>query len=79
MSGEESAEQVRLRAERLVLNPAGADTDPELATLPRENPARLQVPILAETDLQTVLGTLDSEAPEVCVIDSVQTSGTPPS
>ena len=61
VSGEESAEQVRLRAERLVRRrPSG------------ENPA-LKVPILAETDLETVLGTLAGEAPEVCVIDSVQT------
>jgi len=54
VSGEESAEQVRLRAERL-------------------SPGALRVPILAETDLDTVLGTLAGEAPEVCVIDSVQT------
>jgi len=54
VSGEESPEQVRLRAERL---PAGA----------------LQVPVIAETDLDTVLATLAQEAPEVCVIDSVQT------
>jgi DNA repair protein RadA/Sms len=61
VSGEESAEQVRLRAERLVLDPA--------------HPAgsALKVPILAETDLDTVLGTLAGESPEVCVIDSVQT------
>ncbi len=61
VSGEESAEQVRLRAERLVLDPA--------------YPAgsALKVPILAETDLETVLGTLAGEAPDVCVIDSVQT------
>jgi DNA repair protein RadA/Sms len=72
VSGEESAEQVRLRAERLVLNPADSGAGPALATLPGENPA-LQVPILAETDLETVLGTLAGEAPEVCVIDSVQT------
>jgi DNA repair protein RadA/Sms len=64
VSGEESAAQVRLRAERL---PGGA----------------LEVPILAETDLDTVLDTLASHAPRVCVIDSVQTlragelSGTP--
>ena len=62
VSGEESAEQVRLRAERLVFD----------AGRPGENPA-LKVPILAETDLETVLGTLAGEAPEVCVIDSVQT------
>ncbi len=54
VSGEESAAQIRLRAERL---PSGA----------------LDVPVLAETDLDTVLATLDHERPEVCVIDSVQT------
>jgi DNA repair protein RadA/Sms len=56
VSGEESAEQVRLRAERLA---TGA----------------LYVPVLAETDLDTVLDTLSAHAPEVCVIDSVQTLG----
>jgi len=63
VSGEESAEQVRLRAERLVLDPA----DP--------TPGRhaLEVPIIAETDLDVVLDTLDTHAPRVCVIDSVQT------
>jgi DNA repair protein RadA/Sms len=54
VSGEESAAQIRLRAERL---PGAA----------------LEVPTLAETDLDTVLATLDAERPEVCVIDSVQT------
>jgi DNA repair protein RadA/Sms len=54
VSGEESAAQIRLRAERL-----GA--------------AALSVPVLAETDLDTVLATLEAERPEVCVIDSVQT------
>jgi DNA repair protein RadA/Sms len=54
VSGEESAEQVRLRAERLA-------------------PGALEVPILAETDLDAVLDTLASHAPRVCVIDSVQT------
>jgi DNA repair protein RadA/Sms len=54
VSGEESAEQVRLRAERLA-------------------PGALKVPILAETDLDTVLDTLAGVAPHACVIDSVQT------
>jgi DNA repair protein RadA/Sms len=54
VSAEESAEQVRLRAERLA-------------------PGALGVPILAETDLDAVLDTLAVEAPQVCVIDSVQT------
>src|SRR3954451_25221668 len=53
VSGEESAAQVKLRAERL-------------------GPAALQVPIVAETDLDAVLATLEAERPDVCVIDSVQ-------
>ncbi len=53
VSGEESAAQVRLRAERLG---AGA----------------LAVPIVAETDLDTVLATVEAERPDVCVVDSVQ-------
>ena len=58
VSGEESAAQIRLRAERL---PGAA----------------LDVPVLAETDLDTVLATLDAERPEVCVVDSVQTLHAP--
>jgi DNA repair protein RadA/Sms len=33
----------------------------------------LAVPVLAETDLDTIVATLEAEKPEVCVIDSVQT------
>jgi DNA repair protein RadA/Sms len=54
VSAEESAAQVRLRAQRL------------------EQSAALSIPVLAETDLHTVLATLERERPEVCVIDSVQ-------
>jgi DNA repair protein RadA/Sms len=57
VSGEESAAQIRLRAERLIAATTGA----------------LDVPVLAETDLDTILATLRAERPEVCVIDSVQT------
>ncbi|HWC26890.1 MAG TPA: DNA repair protein RadA [Solirubrobacteraceae bacterium] len=57
VSGEESAAQIRLRAERLTGATAGA----------------LDVPVLAETDLETILATLRAERPEVCVVDSVQT------
>jgi DNA repair protein RadA/Sms len=53
VSGEESAAQVKLRAERL-----GAHA--------------LEVPIVADTDLEAVLATLEAERPEVCVVDSVQ-------
>jgi DNA repair protein RadA/Sms len=58
VSAEESAEQVKLRAERLDHNRAHS---------------ALRVPILAEADLELVLDALAAEAPEVCVIDSVQT------
>src|SRR3954465_690149 len=54
VSGEESAAQVKLRAERL-------------------GPDALRVPIVAETDLEAVEATIEAEAPEVCVVDSVQT------
>ena len=54
VSGEESASQVRLRAERL-----GA-------------PA-LEVRVLAENSLETILATIESEKPAVVVIDSIQT------
>ncbi|MEO6496290.1 MAG: DNA repair protein RadA [Solirubrobacteraceae bacterium] len=54
VSGEESASQVRLRAERL-------------------GEAALSVPVIAETDLDTVLATIEAVKPDVCVIDSVQT------
>src|SRR3954447_8474643 len=54
VSGEESAAQVRLRAERLGEHALG-------------------VPIVAETDLETVVATLEVERPDVCVVDSVQT------
>jgi DNA repair protein RadA/Sms len=37
----------------------------------------LDVPVLAETDLETVLATVAAERPEVCVIDSVQTLHAP--
>lgn len=54
VSGEESAAQVRIRAERL-------------------GPAALDVPVIAESSLETVLATVEEERPDVCVIDSIQT------
>jgi DNA repair protein RadA/Sms len=53
VSGEESAAQVRLRAERL-------------------GPNALRVPIVTETDLDSVAATIETERPDVCVVDSVQ-------
>ena len=53
VAGEESPEQVRLRAERI-----GATAG---------------VGVLAETELETVCATIEATAPEVCVVDSIQT------
>jgi DNA repair protein RadA/Sms len=58
VSGEESAAQVRLRAERL-------------------GESALRVPVIAETDLDAVIATIEGERPDVCVIDSVQTLHAP--
>src|SRR5437763_1206710 len=33
----------------------------------------MRIPVLAETDLESVVATLEQELPEVCVVDSVQT------
>ncbi|MBO0767236.1 MAG: DNA repair protein RadA [Solirubrobacterales bacterium] len=54
VSAEESAAQIRLRAQRL-------------------GGSALEIPVIAETDLGTVLATLEAERPEVVVVDSVQT------
>ena len=43
----------------------------------RLGPAALEVPIVAETDLDAVVATIEAEQPDVCVIDSVQTLYSP--
>jgi DNA repair protein RadA/Sms len=63
VSGEESAEQVRLRAERLASDGDGASG----------SGSALSVPVLAETGLERVLEVLHERRPQACVIDSVQT------
>jgi len=54
VSGEESAEQVALRARRLALDAGG-------------------VRLLAETQLERILGALEDARPRIAVIDSIQT------
>jgi DNA repair protein RadA/Sms len=54
VSGEESAEQVALRARRLSLEPAA-------------------VQLLAETQLERIVGAFDAAKPRVAVVDSIQT------
>jgi len=54
VSGEEAAQQIRMRAQRL-----GLESSP--------------VKLAAETNLRDVLTTLDKEAPDLVIIDSIQT------
>src|SRR6266513_980162 len=54
VTGEESAEQIAMRARRLSLDAGG-------------------VRLLAETQLERILGALDADKPAVAVIDSIQT------
>ena len=54
VSGEESAEQIALRAERLAL-------------------VNAPIELLAEVQLEAIIAAIDAIAPEVVVIDSVQT------
>jgi DNA repair protein RadA/Sms len=78
VSGEESAAQVRLRAERLAAPPSSDGNPPAPTDAPPVGlSAALDVPILAETDLPTVIATIEAERPDVCVIDSVQTMHDP--
>ncbi|MHB1538310.1 MAG: DNA repair protein RadA [Solirubrobacteraceae bacterium] len=100
VSGEESVEQVRLRAERLVLDtaaPSGGSHPGAAGGGARggagggargaagggarggaggdaRGAAALAVPAIAETDLDVVLATLQQHKPQVCVVDSVQTT-----
>ncbi len=68
---EESGQQVKLRAQRLGVQPAQSrditgDSRPSLST---EN---ADLYLLPETDLETILQELDSLKPQVAVIDSIQ-------
>jgi predicted ATP-dependent serine protease len=54
VTGEESAEQIALRAERLGL-------------------VNAPIEILAEVQLEAVVAAIDTAAPEIVVVDSIQT------
>src|SRR3954454_20364325 len=61
-------------AGRRTLYVSGEESAAQISLRAARLPGRaLDVPVLAETDLAAVLATLESERPEVCVIDSVQT------
>ena len=80
MSGEESAHQIKLRADRLAKGQAmlkGTSTDDvaSLAGTPPEN-AFDHITILCETQLEKIFSHIQQVAPELIVIDSIQTIAT---
>ncbi len=63
-----------LASERKVLYVTGEESPAQVKLrAERLGPAALNVPIVAETDLDAVIATIEAEQPDVCVIDSVQT------
>jgi DNA repair protein RadA/Sms len=67
-----------LASERKVLYVTGEESPAQVKLrAERLGPAALEVPIVAETDLEAVIATIEAEQPDVCVIDSVQTLYTP--
>jgi DNA repair protein RadA/Sms len=72
VAGEESAEQVKVRATRIGLGAARADSS-SAGTPHPVNATRPSPWIVAETTLEALLALLAEMTPEVVVIDSVQT------
>jgi DNA repair protein RadA/Sms len=80
VSGEESGQQVKLRASRLGVSPPLlereiAETDESTNALLSQLDAQegASVYVLAETDLEEILKEMESLKPDVAVIDSIQT------
>ena len=67
-----------LAAQQKVLYVTGEESPAQVKLrAERLGSAALEVPILAETDLDAVVATIEAEQPDVCVIDSVQTLYSP--
>lgn len=73
VSGEESARQLKLRADRLAgtTGPAAASQQPQA-----ENPFPSEVHILCETSLERIFTQVKHLKPEFLVVDSIQTVAT---
>lgn len=78
--GEESAAQVKLRAQRLRRHPASSPRHPEPVEGRDRNRAALeQILLYPETNLRAVLDHLEKLSPSVLVVDSIQTVWLPES
>ncbi len=74
VSGEESAHQIKLRADRLVKGMAHDDASTEGGQL--EGSPFDHVTVLCETQLEKIFSHIQEVAPELIVIDSIQTIAT---
>ena len=63
----------RLGRERRVLLVTGEESPAQVRLRAERLGAADRVHVLAETELDAVCSTIEAEAPEVCVVDSVQT------
>lgn len=66
VSGEESAQQIKLRAERLA--------DPAAAHDPEASPASEEIYLLSESSIEKILDSIEELHPTDIVIDSIQTT-----
>ena len=77
--GEESAAQVRLRAERVLPLDAPSSFETRPAGAPQDDILRDPLKIFPETNLRAVLDTLERRSPLSIVVDSIQTVWLPES
>ncbi len=73
VSGEESAQQIKMRAERLTA-PEGKEAAPRADAAPSTAPAAGEIYLLAESGLEKILATVEEIHPSDIVVDSIQTT-----
>ena len=79
VSGEESARQIKLRADRLIGSDKRNETDyqnrsqPENVSSSHLSPPTSHLLILCETSLEAIYEHIEAEQPDIVVIDSIQT------
>lgn len=73
VSGEESARQIKLRADRLMSNGATNQQDNESTSSTPESRTPNRINVLCETSLEQIFAHIENEQPDLVVIDSIQT------
>ncbi len=73
-SGEESAQQVKMRAERISAADAETEEYPFVSGEPETSPARGEIYLLAESNLERILAAVEDARPTDIIVDSIQTT-----